>query len=202
MSNFTVYKHTSPSGKVYIGITSQEPAKRWANGKGYKHSPHFRAAIEKYGWEAFKHEILAEGLTREAAEEMEVALIAQYNSSDRGFGYNAEKGGSLPGRASEETRQKISERQKGEKHHYYGKHLSEEHRQKLSVAHKGKKLPPRSEEHRRRLSEASKGKHPSEETRRKLREAKTGKHPSEETRRKMSAAQRERYRREREEVIV
>lgn len=30
-----VYIHTSPSGKKYIGITSQNPQKRWQNGKGY-----------------------------------------------------------------------------------------------------------------------------------------------------------------------
>lgn len=26
---YSVYKHTSPSGKVYIGITKQKPVKRW-----------------------------------------------------------------------------------------------------------------------------------------------------------------------------
>lgn len=31
----TVYKHTSPSGKVYIGITGREPKLRWDNGNGY-----------------------------------------------------------------------------------------------------------------------------------------------------------------------
>ena len=28
-NNFTVYKHTSPNGKVYIGITMQNPIRRW-----------------------------------------------------------------------------------------------------------------------------------------------------------------------------
>ena len=32
---WTVYKHTSPSNKVYIGITSREPKLRWDNGNGY-----------------------------------------------------------------------------------------------------------------------------------------------------------------------
>lgn len=27
-----VYRHTSPSGKVYIGITSDLPKRRWGNG--------------------------------------------------------------------------------------------------------------------------------------------------------------------------
>ena len=29
MKKWIVYKHTSPSGKVYIGITSNSPEKRW-----------------------------------------------------------------------------------------------------------------------------------------------------------------------------
>lgn len=36
MSNFIVYKHTSPSGKCYVGITSQAPEYRWGN-NGYKY---------------------------------------------------------------------------------------------------------------------------------------------------------------------
>ena len=34
---YCVYKHTSPSGKVYIGMTCKDPPeKRWSNGNGYK----------------------------------------------------------------------------------------------------------------------------------------------------------------------
>ena len=36
MKNFIVYKHTSPNGKVYIGITKQNPKQRWGNGSGYR----------------------------------------------------------------------------------------------------------------------------------------------------------------------
>lgn len=198
--NFTVYKHTSPSGKVYIGITCQKPENRWGReGSGYKHSPHFLAAIKKYGWDNIAHEIIAKGLSKEQAETMEVELIAKYDATNRDKGYNAELGGNSPGRCPEELRKKMGVM--GEKHHYYGKHLSEEHRRKLSESHKGLKLPPRSEEHRQKLREANTGKHPSEETRQKLRVAKLGRHLSEETRLKMSAAQRERYKRNREEVI-
>lgn len=35
---YTVYKHTTPSGKVYIGITKQKPWQRWNNGNGYKNN--------------------------------------------------------------------------------------------------------------------------------------------------------------------
>lgn len=35
---YCVYKHTSPSGKVYIGITVQNPLYRWNKGNGKKKS--------------------------------------------------------------------------------------------------------------------------------------------------------------------
>ena len=50
MNNYCIYRHISPSGKVYIGQTCQDPNKRWLNGKGYKKSTIFNRAIEKYGW--------------------------------------------------------------------------------------------------------------------------------------------------------
>ena len=50
--------HVSPSKKYYIGITSQAVNKRWKNGKGYKSSPYFYNAIQKYGWNNFEHNIL------------------------------------------------------------------------------------------------------------------------------------------------
>ena len=48
--SYTVYKHTSPSGKVYIGITSIDVVRRWANGKNYVNCICFNRAIQKYGW--------------------------------------------------------------------------------------------------------------------------------------------------------
>ena len=71
--------------------------------------------------------------------------------------------------------ERISKAHKGEKNHFFGKHLSEEHKRKLSKAKKGKHL---SEEHKRKLSEAQKGeknhnygKQLSDETRKKMSEA-------------------------------
>ena len=159
---FTVYKHTSPSGKVYIGITCLTPKKRWQNGRGYRNNPHFQAAIEKYGWESFKHEILAAGLTKEAAEEMEVKLIAQYSSSDQRFGYNIERGGSLPGRASEETRRKIGEANRC-------RIWSEDSRRKIGAASKGRKPTL---ETRLKMSQAHRGATHGEEAKNKIRAAK------------------------------
>ena len=112
MDKYTVYKHTSPHGKVYIGITARPVSRRWHGGSAYRNNPHFYSAIKKYGWDNFQHEILAQGLTFEAACEMERALIAQHCSTDPKRGYNRSPGGdktTLGYRYSEESRERISQ---------------------------------------------------------------------------------------------
>ena len=75
---YTVYKHTSPSGKVYIGITKRKPEYRWNKGKGYrKDQLLFYRAIKKYGWDNFTHEILYTGLSEKDAKNIEISLIRQ-----------------------------------------------------------------------------------------------------------------------------
>jgi len=49
---------------------------------------------------------------------------------------------------TKETRRKISEAQRGEKHHFYGKHHSEETKKKLSDANKGKEISRETKEKR------------------------------------------------------
>ena len=95
MGKYTVYKHTAPNGKVYIGITGKKPSTRWANGNGYQLQPVFHRAIMKYGWDNIEHEILAEGLEQVEAERMEIELIEEYKSTDRRYGYNVLLGGDL-----------------------------------------------------------------------------------------------------------
>lgn len=88
-NTYIIYKHTSPSNKIYIGISKYEPKFRWLkNGKGYKHQTVFFNAIIKYGWINFKHEILYYGLTEKQALDKEEQLIQQYKSYDRRYGYN------------------------------------------------------------------------------------------------------------------
>lgn len=128
--NYTVYKHTSPSGKVYIGITSMIPKERWKNGKGYSTCLLFDRAIKKYGWENIKHEILFTGLTKEEAERKESELIASYKANDGRYGYNIENGGGSVGKHSPETLRKMSENRKGlccgKDNPFYNKRHSEE----------------------------------------------------------------------------
>lgn len=90
---YYVYKHILPNGKVYIGITKQNPSYRWRNGHGYKNSVYFYNAIMKYGWININHEILNEGLTLEEANDAEKYYIKLYNSNKKEYGYNILEGG-------------------------------------------------------------------------------------------------------------
>lgn len=112
---FLVYKHTSPDGKVYIGITCRATERRWRNGEGYKRHPYFYNAITKYGWENFKHEILLTNLSEDEAKQREKELIKKYNSNEKDFGYNLTEGGeggALTGEALEKMRtSKIGQKQ-------------------------------------------------------------------------------------------
>jgi hypothetical protein len=75
VNKWTVYRHTSPSGKVYIGITSQNVERRWNSGKGYTLCKAFYNAILKYGWDNIKHEVLFTNLSEERAKKLEIELI-------------------------------------------------------------------------------------------------------------------------------
>lgn len=110
--NWVVYKHISPSGKVYIGITSNKPERRWNNGKNYKDNTYFKHAIGKYGWGNFQHIIVCSGLSEWEAKIAEVSLIKLYKL--RGISYNISNGGDGNSKeVSEETRRKISIAMKG-----------------------------------------------------------------------------------------
>ena len=90
---YKIYRHTNiHNGKVYIGITKQDVEKRWQNGHGYE-GTYFGRAINKYGWNGFKHEILISGLTTDEACGAEKLLIKLHKSDSREFGYNICEGG-------------------------------------------------------------------------------------------------------------
>ena len=63
---WSVYVHTTPSGKRYVGCTSRDPEIRWRKGKGYEMQM-FGRAIQKYGWDNIRHEIIKRGLTHDEA---------------------------------------------------------------------------------------------------------------------------------------
>lgn len=126
-----VYVHINKqNGKRYVGITSQKVEYRWNYGEGYKNSPHFYAAIHKYGWDGFEHVVLFDYLTEQEAKYKEIELIAEWSTRDNRYGYNVSAGGEGA----------------------YGYKPSEEVRQKWSASRTGSK---RTEETKKRMSENS-----------------------------------------------
>lgn len=150
-NNYTVYMHTCPNNKKYIGITKQNPKYRWDKGRGYRGNDYFTRAIKKYGWDNIKHEILLTNLSKQEAEQNEIELIKKYKTNNRKYGYNIQNGGNV-NCVSEETKKRISKTlkiksknnlklfKKGHKPWTTGKKMTIEHRKKLSDSHKGKKL--------------------------------------------------------------
>lgn len=139
---YKVYKHTSPSGKVYIGITKQSVQRRWQHGKHYDNNDYFYRAIQKYGWDNFNHDILYTNLTQEEASKKEQELIKFYKSTNPNFGYNISIGGefgSLGHKLSEETKKKLSEINKGKKLSDETKRKIGEHSKTISHIEDGKK---------------------------------------------------------------
>jgi group I intron endonuclease len=192
---FVVYKHTSPTGKVYIGITRQDPQKRWGNGRSYASNEHFSNAIRSHGWNNFKHEVLYSNLSEQEAKLKEIELIALYDSTNPNKGYNITLGGesgfgyhhtqrakqkisnAMKGRPSpmkgkkhsEEVKRRISETNKNMQKRN-GFHLSEETKKKIGEANKG--IPkPKSEEHKQKIAETKRGTRHREVTKKKMSES-------------------------------
>ena len=157
MKEYCLYKHTTPSGKVYIGITSQNPLHRWNNGKGYfncKNSP-FKNSIIKYGGDNITHEILYTGMTEQDAINREKQYIAYYknlgislNITDGGEGCT----GNVPWNKGIKIPYEKSNRRKGCA-------PTEAHKRKLSIAHRGKssrgsgwKMSEEQKEHLRKVN--------------------------------------------------
>ncbi len=150
---FLIYCHKNKiNNKRYIGFTSyvNNPNRRWRDGLGYLNSHHkvFAAAIEKYGWENFEHEILETNIpTRKEANVREKYWISQYHTyvgDPECWGYNATRGGDGSGgrivsdeekeyrrqlklgtKASEETKRKMSVTRKGKPQHLTEKKLAQ-----------------------------------------------------------------------------
>ena len=186
--NYKVYMHIFPNSKIYIGITQQEPQKRWKNGLGYGNNQRImKRAINKYGWCNIEHKILYENLTKEEAEQKEIELIALYDSTNKLNGYNVSLGGNII-KPSEKSKQKnrIS---------HLGKKASLETKQKISQSNKGKHNKKRTEEQKIKISEATKKAMENIELRKRLSETHSGKnhknygkHLSNETKKKISKA--------------
>lgn len=92
-NGYIIYVHQSPNNKVYIGKTKQKPINRWGyDGINYFYNRNtkFSNAIKKYGWNNFKHYIIAK----------KDVLNNCYNLADGGEGNGHQH--------TEETKKKLS----------------------------------------------------------------------------------------------
>jgi group I intron endonuclease len=143
-----IYKITNLSnGKVYIG-QSWDIENRFIKHKYERPNQHLENAIKKYRYQNFRYEIIKELINtcQDELNELEIFYINKYNSTDKNFGYNKTYGGSS-GKATEETRRKLSLAQKG-------KIISEEHRACVSRSNKTRIV---TEETRKKMSDNRKG---------------------------------------------
>lgn len=87
--HYSVYVHVSPeeAGSLpYVGMTGWVPTKRrWKGGSGYKSQTKFFNAIKKYGWQNFKHYVVATHLTEEEALLIESMLVEELDSFRNGY---------------------------------------------------------------------------------------------------------------------
>lgn len=91
---YSVYIHSFPNGKFYVGITSRPVEVRWGpKGAGYFEQPLIYRAIQKYGWNNIEHIIFASNLTKQEAIRMEIKLIDLLQANNRNYGYNISTGG-------------------------------------------------------------------------------------------------------------
>lgn len=116
---YILYEHQNKiNGRRYIGITNNKTKRWYGKGKHYEGCPYFFAAIQKYGWDNFEHNVLIYDLTREEASRLEKHYIKTFKTCDKAFGYNLAEGGvnaptMLGKHHSEETRQKMREKALG-----------------------------------------------------------------------------------------
>ena len=133
---YTIYRYTNTvNGKIYIGQTKTTLEHRANKGRGYIESRHFGNAIKKYGWDAFKPDILAQVETVEEANSLEKYYIRIMDSRNPDVGYNIEEGGKNH-EPTDEWREAISNKAKERykdktKNPMYGKKHTSESLQKM-----------------------------------------------------------------------
>lgn len=177
-----VYKTTNlVNGKIYVGQHRCPTFDTNYYGSG----ANILKAIDKYGIDSFKCELIEECSNDQELNEKEIFYIALYDSTDRNKGYNLTAGG----QGTVNYRHTIDAKLNISKHnakYWKGKQLSTETKQKLSQSHIGL---VQSIETREKRSKAllghkcwvkvspMKGKHLSDETRAKLSQSHLGQIP-------------------------
>jgi group I intron endonuclease len=176
-TRYLIYRATSPSGKVYVGLTCNSLRRRIQHHMGEARRGGrfvFHAALRKYG-SAMVWDVLEEVGSYEEACAREHHWVVLLEAHVPGKGYNGTLGGDGGQRPSEATRAKLSMAARG-------RPQSEESRRRRSETMKGR---VHTREALAKISAANRGKKRSAETRRKLSEAHVGKRLSEETLQKL-----------------
>lgn len=124
------------NGKVYIGVTVRSLHKRWQQhvwqSKGQKKQHKMARAIRKYGAEAFVVTHIASSWSAAALREMEIILIAQFDSFRNGYNGTLGGDGGTGHRHTDDVRRRQSLAKIGYQH-------TAEARKKMSVTRKGTK---------------------------------------------------------------
>ena len=167
-----LYLATSPSGKRYVGITTQGIAVRWRQHvssalRGVR--SRLNSAIKHYGGDSFRLEVIGAG-TWEELNRMEPETVARLGTLWP-KGYNLRAGGSQSS-PHPESMQKLSKS-------LSGRTLSPEHRSRVRASQKLAMKAAR---------QSNLGAKRSNETRNKIREAALKRRHSPETRAKISAS--------------
>jgi hypothetical protein len=200
-----IYKITSPSGRIYIGQTTDIHKRvNDYNSLHCKAQTKLYNSFLKYSWISHIFETIEElDYNKEILDQLEIKYIIKFKCVE--YGLNCKTGGSN-GLHSQETKIKMSEVKLGKKH-------SEETKDKIGKSNKGKKRSSEfsksisirrsgckaSEETKKKMSNLRKGKKKSPTHLEKLREhlkthnkSKIGSKHSEETKKKMSESQKKR----------
>lgn len=86
IEDLVIYKATSPSGKVYVGMTNNfENRKKKHERDSSERLGKFHCAINKYGFDSLKWEILHVCNERSEAAKLEQLEIKNYNSFQNGY---------------------------------------------------------------------------------------------------------------------
>lgn len=143
-----IYKVTNIlNGKMYIG-QSIHPKRRFTEHKNGSKSKILSAAIQKYGEENFKFDILCWCPDKSYADMVEMKLIEAHDT--RMVGYNICIGGEGLGsgkdhpkfgmKATDETRRRIAESKMGELNPMFGKENTPEQKAKISESLLGREI--------------------------------------------------------------
>ena len=106
---YSIYLHTTPDGKKYVGSTSQELNKRFSRGHLYKNNTRFYDAIKLFGWDNIEHQVLETVEDKKIAIKREEYYTLLFRSNEPEFGYNIYVGNIQ----NEEAKNKRSEKMKG-----------------------------------------------------------------------------------------